>query len=260
MQKSFKLIVTFLINLIACVQVIAQEETNFKDVILDGEPAIFDVVTGEITVVKLENIVSGTKIDSVNTSSIYTKKSGVNEILDSNIVEFHSVKEGETLLDLSKKYKVSLTELMRANKLETTLIDVGQKLWVKNLDFQLYPIKEAVVKEKSAASSLGNLTSNFYIVKSGNTLYGISNQFHLSVQKLKRINNLNSNLIRVGKKLRVKSLEIKNQTKNNPVYVVKRGDNLYRIALNNGITVKIIKELNGLTSDLIIIGQKLKLN
>jgi len=260
MQKSYKLTVTFLISLVFCIQVVAQEQHDFKNVILDGQPALFDVATGEITVVKIENIARSTKIDSVNTSSVYSKNSNENEILDSNIVEFHSVKEGETLLDLSKKYKVSLTELMRANKLETTLIDVGQKLWVKNLDFQLYEAKEVVLKEKSTEGSSESLASNFYVVKPGNTLYGISRQFNLTVQKLKCINNLNSNFIRVGKKLRVKSLEIKNKTKDSSVHLVKSGDNLYRIALNNGITVKIIKELNGLTSNLIIVGQKLKLN
>ena len=43
------------------------------------------------------------------------------------------------------------------------------------------------------------------------------------------------------------------------VYVVKDGDNLYRIALNNGTTVDEIKRLNGLTDNLITVGQKLQL-
>lgn len=42
------------------------------------------------------------------------------------------------------------------------------------------------------------------------------------------------------------------------VHVVQPGDNLYRIALNNGLTVDQLKQMNGLTGDEISIGQQLK--
>ena len=41
------------------------------------------------------------------------------------------------------------------------------------------------------------------------------------------------------------------------IYIVQRGDNLYRISLRFGATVAAIKAANGLTSDIIRIGQVL---
>lgn len=43
------------------------------------------------------------------------------------------------------------------------------------------------------------------------------------------------------------------------IYTVKSGDSLWRIAQNNGTTVNALKTANGLTGDLILIGQTLKL-
>ncbi|PLS38123.1 hypothetical protein CYV26_05210 [Carnobacterium maltaromaticum] len=43
-------------------------------------------------------------------------------------------------------------------------------------------------------------------------------------------------------------------------YTVKSGDNLYRIAVNNGMTLDQIKQLNGLSSDTVSVGQVLKIN
>ena len=258
MQKNFRLIITSLIGLLVSIQAIGQDESSFQDVILDGKPALLDVNTGEIILVKFENIALGTKIDSVNTQYVPTNNLESYDVIDADAIEFHTVKEGETLLDLSEKYEVSLNQLMYANNLKTTLIDVGQKIWVKNLDSDDYPFIAA--KQKVGLVKENNTDLNLHGVKSGNTLYGISRQFHLSIQKLKSLNDLHSNLIQVGQKLRVKSNDNKNQSSSKTVYTVKEGDNLYRIAQRNGTTIKTIKILNTLTSDLIIIGQKLKLN
>ncbi|WP_179377093.1 LysM peptidoglycan-binding domain-containing protein [Winogradskyella wichelsiae] len=258
MQKSFRLIIISLIGLLVSMQATGQDESSFQDVILDGKPALLDVNTGEIILVKFENIALGAQIDSVHTPYVPTNNLESYDVIDADAIEYHTVKEGETLLDLSEKYEVSLNQLMHANNLKTTLIDVGQKLWVKNLDSEGYPL--IATKQKAESVKENKTDSNLHVVKSGNTLYGISRQFHLSIPELKSLNNLQSNLIQVGQKLKVKSNDNKNQGSNKTVYTVKEGDNLYRIALRNGTTIKSIKLLNRLTNDVIIIGQKLKLN
>ncbi len=68
-----------------------------------------------------------------------------------------------------------------------------------------------------------------YIVKRGDTLYGISNLYGVSVSDLKKVNNLSSNTINIGD-----SLLIPSNSGSNPngevKYTVKKGDSLYSIA------------------------------
>ena len=90
-----------------------------------------------------------------------------------------------------------------------------------------------------------------YTVQSGDTLYGISKQFGVSVDELKRINNLTSNTITKGEILKIPS------TVTTIDYVVKKGDSLYSIAKRYNTTVKDITRLNNLTSNSLTVGQLL---
>lgn len=95
-----------------------------------------------------------------------------------------------------------------------------------------------------------------YIVKLGDTLYGISNQFGVSIQDIIKINNLNNNNIRVGQELIIPSTPGTNPD-NTFIYTVKRGDTLYNIAISYNTTVDKIKSINNLSSNSLSIGQKL---
>ena len=87
-----------------------------------------------------------------------------------------------------------------------------------------------------------------YTVQSGDTLYGISKQFGVSVDELQRINNLTSNTITKGQTLKIPS------TVTTIDYVVKKGDSLYSIAKKYNTTVKDIVRLNNLTSNNLAVG------
>ena len=97
---------------------------------------------------------------------------------------------------------------------------------------------------------------NTYIVKKGDTLYGIAKKFNTSVQSIKELNNLKSNIINVGD-----TLIVKKDDDINPmeciVYTVKKGDNLYNIAKKYNTDVDSIKRYNNLKSNLLNIGDKL---
>ena len=98
-----------------------------------------------------------------------------------------------------------------------------------------------------------------YTVKSGDTLYGISNQFGVSVSDLMRKNNIsNASTLRVGQ-----VLTIPESTGTNPnttfLYTVKKGDSLYGIARMYNTTVSELAKLNNLTSNNLSIGQTLKI-
>lgn len=86
----------------------------------------------------------------------------------------------------------------------------------------------------------------FYTVKSGDTLWSISKKFNMTVDKLKDINNLKSNLISIGMKLKVGDSK---------QYVVKKGDTLWKIAKENNTTVDDLMKKNNLLNSNLQIGQ-----
>ena len=97
-----------------------------------------------------------------------------------------------------------------------------------------------------------------YTVKKGDTLYGISNQFGVSVVDLKNLNNLKDNNLKIGQ-----VLKISQKSGTNPdstiKYIVKKGDSLYSIARVYKTTVQEIQKLNNLKSNALSIGQVLKI-
>jgi len=98
-------------------------------------------------------------------------------------------------------------------------------------------------------------------VKAGDTLFKLSQQYGISIDKLKAINNLSSDIIYVGQILKVKESEAsKPKEEVNPQnYTVKAGDSLWNIANKFGTTVDEIKKANQLMGDTIYVGQVLKL-
>ena len=97
-----------------------------------------------------------------------------------------------------------------------------------------------------------------YVVKSGDTLWGISNQFGVSVTELARINNVTANTLRVGQVLIIPSLSGNNPS-NMFMYTVKSGDSLYSIAKKYNTTVKDIIDINNLKSTSLSIGQQIRI-
>ena len=97
------------------------------------------------------------------------------------------------------------------------------------------------------------LSTNYYIVQKGDTLYKIANKYNISVQQLKDLNNLTTDTLQVGQKLLISKQEVKP----NDVYIVQKGDTLYKIANKYGITVQELKKINNIITDTLYIGQQL---
>lgn len=151
---------------------------------------------------------------------------------------FYTVKSGDTLWTIAKNNGLTVNELKKLNNLSSNSLSIGQILKIS--DNKLY----------NGTTS----NENEYIVKSGDTLYAIANKFGISVDSLKIENNLSTNTLIIGQKLLIPNK--KTETDN---YIVKQGDSLYKIALEYNTTVDKIKSLNNLTSNLLSIGQVLKL-
>ena len=98
------------------------------------------------------------------------------------------------------------------------------------------------------------LNNNYYIVKKGDNLYSIANKYNTTVDNIKKINNLSSDLLSVGQKLIIDST-----SKNNSTYKVVNGDTLYSIARKYNISVDKLKQINNLKNNNISIGQILNI-
>ena len=118
---------------------------------------------------------------------------------------------------------------------------------------------EAVVKAVADYAGYDYYPENdgVYVVKKGDTLYSIANKNNVSLNDLKKINNLNSNTISIGQILTIPTLNDNIEDNNSNVYTVKKGDTLYSIAKLYNTTINEIKEINNLTSNILSIGQKL---
>ena len=97
-----------------------------------------------------------------------------------------------------------------------------------------------------------------YTVKKGDTLYGISNQYGVSVTELARLNNVDANTLQIGQVLRIPSTSGTNPN-NMFMYTVVKGDTLYNIAKKYNTTVPKILDINHLTDTTLQVGQIIRI-
>lgn len=116
--------------------------------------------------------------------------------------------------------------------------------------------------QPAAAASSGYDT---YVVQKGDTFGGIAQKKHVSLKSLKAANpGINYDKIRVGQKISIPAAtEAASSKSSTPtaaqtgIHVVQKGDILGRIARQYGVKVADLKAANNLTSDKIVVGQKL---
>src|SRR5699024_3036580 len=166
----------------------------------------------------------------------------------------YTVKSGDTLSHIARKYKTSVSELKKLNHLKSDLIYVGQKLKVNG---------SSSSKPETKPTTPAPSTGSTYTVKSGDTLSHIAVKYGTSVSDLKKLNNLKSDLIYVGQKLKVNGSSSSSKPttpapSTGSTYTVKSGDTLTHIARQYKTSVSELKKLNHLKSDLIYVGQKPK--
>ena len=105
---------------------------------------------------------------------------------------------------------------------------------------------------------MGDKMNQTYTVKVGDTLYGISNQFGVSVTELAELNNIKGSNLPIGTILKIPSSSGTNPN-NMFMYTVKKGDTLYSIARIYNTTVNEIINLNYLKDNNLTIGQVLRI-
>ncbi|OOE91639.1 MULTISPECIES: N-acetylmuramoyl-L-alanine amidase [unclassified Salinivibrio] len=154
----------------------------------------------------------------------------------------HKVSPGQSLSVIAKQYQSSIAAIKSANGLTSSTLQVGQVLSIPNVDV-------AKLAGKAERASTQTLT---HTVSRGEFLGKIAEQYQVSLSTLRQANNLKSDTLWVGQKLKVPgatSPAIKHK--------VKRGEYLGKIASNYGVTIESLRRANELGSDTLAVGQTL---
>lgn len=201
------------------------------------------------------------------------------------------VQKGDSLYSIANKLGTTVSELKKENNLTTNTLQIGEVLRIPTKEIYegeenvyivqkgdtLYSVAMANNTTVDELKRINNLTSNIlsagqllkipsallpestYIVKKGDSLYSIANKYNTTVDELKRINNLTSNILSISQVLKLPSDKVSDIEKeeNTISYTVQKGDSLYSIARKYSTTIDKIKDLNNLTTNLLSIGQVL---
>lgn len=162
--------------------------------------------------------------------------SSVNSTDDNISDEYYTVKSGDTLWGIARKNNMSVNDLKSLNNLSSNNLSIGQKLIVSKASSNDYTVVAGdtlwgIARKFNVSvddlKSLNNLTSNslsigmvlkippysnkkneetnVYVVKSGDSLWSIARKFNSTVDEIKRLNSLQSNILSIGQRLVVPS-------------------------------------------------------
>lgn len=92
------------------------------------------------------------------------------------------VQNGDSLYSISRMYGISVDDIKNANNLTSNILTIGQVLTI--------PTDE-----------VSSNTSNLYVVQKGDSLWSIANRFGVSINQIRMMNNLNSDILNIGQTL-----------------------------------------------------------
>ena len=238
-------------------------QTDF--VALEKSPKIDQVPSNKI----LKNpIIASAEVRANKGENI--KKAPQPETIIANETILYVIQKGDNLGSIAAKYDVTVAEIQQWNRLSNSKVLLGASLQI---------VKKESDREKEVVSDSEPKYSE-YVVLQGDNLGDIAKKFGASVTDIKQWNNLPDNAIGAGatlivakdeivfntKKAMVSAFKKKTNTKqpfntNAIDYYVKKGDSLYSISKKYpGVTISDLKKWNGISSEELKPGMKLKIN
>ncbi|MEX2354000.1 MAG: LysM peptidoglycan-binding domain-containing protein, partial [Gammaproteobacteria bacterium] len=177
----------------------------------------------------------------------------------------HVIKQGETLSHIADQYRTSITAIKQTNNLRSNLIRTGQSLMIpgSKQPGQFYTLSRDN-RRFAGLKREGTGEKYIYTVRSGDSLWTIGRRYGVSVRDLTGWNGINSNsILRPGQKL---SLWVPGSTPSNRTastsgnanaeysvneeghvhYTVQKGDSLWLISRQFGVSVSQLQEWNKL--------------
>ena len=183
----------------------------------------------------LENNLDNLGIAVANALYDYLKKENI-----------YTVKNGDNLYLIANKFNTSAEEIKNLNGLTSNNLTIGQELIIPKL-------KEIEIEKDD------NNNFFYYVVKQQDNLYKIARTFNTTINAIKEINNLENDNLKVAEILKIPTKVTTSDEGNYIIYTVKSGDSLYAIAKNFQTSVNEIKNINGLNTNNLAIGQILKI-
>lgn len=153
----------------------------------------------------------------------------------------YTVKPGDSLWSIAKRFNISVEELRAANNLTSNLLSIGQVLRI--------PTSEPPISGEYIV----------HTVVAGDTLYGIANQYDITTDELIEYNNLGTTLLSIGQQILIPNIGNIPPTSSEErlIYQVKPGDTLYSISAQYNVDMNEIMEINQLGSTVLSVGQEL---
>lgn len=191
------------------------------------------------------------------------------------LVVIHQVEEKETLYSIARRYRGSVANIIERNDIQDNTIDIGQVI-------------EVLVEQEQVKVSIeeeGKL-ENVHKVQKGETLYSIAQKYNVRLKELRKINNLEGNVISPGMILKlnmdanlmrnIEEVVVVDSSKFVPPidsiavadveidpfegfekYYVQTGETLSTIAAKIGVKMDSLKKWNSMGSDFLRIGQQI---
>lgn len=100
----------------------------------------------------------------------------------------YTVQKGDSLYSIARKFNTTVTDITRLNNLAGTSLSIGQQLLIPT-------------SSNSSSDGSSEISKRIYTVQRGDSLYSISRKFNVSIDDIRRKNNLSSNLLSVGQTL-----------------------------------------------------------
>ncbi len=211
-----------------------------------------------------------------------------------NSTQTITIKKGDTLYSIAQKYNTTVDVIKKQNQLTSNNLTIGQNLTIPSQSTSniTYTVKPGDTLYRIASQNnttidilkqLNNLANDIltigqtiklppteliqvptttatYTVKKGDTLYSIAKNYNTTTEKIKSLNNLNTNNLTIGQQLKIPSTTTITKPTTTTTYIVKPGDNLYSLAREFNTTVNNLKTLNNLTTNNLTIGQTILIN
>ncbi len=183
----------------------------------------------------------------------------------------HKVEKGETLYALARRYNVEVQSIFDANPNAINGINIGQEILIPTKGNvkanDVGQVQQNTLQNTQVSTSPGQGDKIVHRVSSGESLYMIGQKYGVSVNDIKKWNNLRSNTISVGQRLSIypgpeKAAELSRQmevmeTQGKKIHIVSAGETLFAISNKYNVSVSELREWNRLESNSLSVGQEL---
>ena len=203
--------------------------------------------------------------------------------------QYYTVKSGDSVWGISNKYGISMNDLISWNNIKNNFIYPGQRLIVKkgsssstNNNTNSNSSKPAQNTNKPSGNTTTNTTAKtYYTVKSGDSVWGISNKYGISMNSLISWNGIKNNFIYPGQRLVVRNGSAStSSTANKPAqsnttsqsntntskptttsgqnqyYTIQSGESVWSVSNKYKISMDQFRQWNNIKNDFIYPGQK----